>query len=171
MMALTGLGKGSIALAVAVGALACAGRARAQEPRMVPVEISATQPGSHIWVRGRGREFRCGEGCVLQLPEHDYRVIIRDPEGHLSATALNISSPTGLTVSPGNHRNKMLGIGLFAGGLAGVTAGGVLLYLSVLVHSDFISGRCSPDCSDVPRGSGTRAASAWSPASRSAQPG
>jgi hypothetical protein len=53
--------KGFFALAVAVAVGAAAGRARAEPPAIVPVEISATQTGADILVRGRGRKFPCGE--------------------------------------------------------------------------------------------------------------
>jgi len=133
-------GLASIVLAVAI--IVAAGRARADEPAVVSVEISVTQLGSSIQVRGRGREFACGEHCVLQLPKHDYRILVRDRDGNDSATALTIMAPTRLTASPGNNRFKMLGIGLFAGGLAAT-----VVALAVFYDASRASARtCTGDC-------------------------
>jgi hypothetical protein len=133
-----------MAVAFAVAAIAAA-PAHADEPAVVPVEIRATQPGSSIQVRGRGREFACGEHCVLQLPQHDYRVIVRDRDGNDYATALTIMAPTRLTASPGNHGAKMLGIGLFAGGVAATVVALSVFYVAwrADVHT------CTADC-DAP---------------------
>lgn len=131
-----------VALLVTIGA----GTARAEEPVVVPVEISAAQPGSSIQVRGRGREFACGEHCVLQLPQHDYRVIVRDRDGNESRTSLTIMTPTSLTVAPGDHGDKMLGIGLFVGGLAATVVGLAAIYASLLETSTTASGECTGGC-------------------------
>ena len=74
----------SIALAAAIVAIATAGRARAQTdaPAVVPVEISATQQGAYIQLRGPHGEIPCGERCALQLPHGQYRVFVRDREGY-----------------------------------------------------------------------------------------
>jgi len=131
---------------VAVVVTIAAGPARAEEPVVVPVEISAALPGSSIQVRGRGREFACGERCVLQLPQHDYRIFVQDREGNVSATALTIMAPIRLTASPGDHRRKMLGIGLFAGGVAATVAGAAVLYLAQRAHVTSVSGGCTSEC-------------------------
>ena len=138
----------SIPVLVAVAALAPAGPALAHWPP-VPVEITATEPGSSILVRGAGRDLPCGERCVLYLPQHQYRVLIRDSEGHGSATALNILDPTSLAVSPANYYEKVRGVGLFVGGLAAAVVGVVMLF--VAQHNDvrYAAGAC-PNCSETP---------------------
>ena len=135
----------TVVLTVAVFA---SGSAHAQWPP-VPVEIAATEPGSTILVRGAGRELPCGERCVLYLPEHQYRVVIRDAEGHGSATALNILEPISLAVTPANYYEKVRGVGLFVGGLAAAVVGVVMLF--VAQHNDvrYASGAC-PNCSETP---------------------
>jgi hypothetical protein len=140
--------KVGVATAIAVAAIAAGRQARAQAPGEFPVEISATQAGSSVRVRGAGRDLPCGERCVLYLPPHDYRVIVRDVEGNESAWALNLWRPASLAVSPGNHQGKLLGIALFAGGVTATVAGVAMLYLAVRNHSDFVLGQCG-DCSDV----------------------
>ena len=135
----------TVVLTVAVFA---SGPAQGQWPP-VPVEIAATEPGSTILVRGAGRELPCGERCVLYLPEHQYRFVIRDAEGHGSATALNILEPISLAVTPANYYEKVRGVGLFVGGLAATVVGVVMLF--VAQHNDvrYASGAC-PNCSETP---------------------
>ena len=135
----------TVVLTVAVFA---SGSAHAQWPP-VPVEIAATEPGSTILVRGAGRELPCGERCVLYLPEHQYRVVIRDAEGHGSTKVLNIVEPISLAVTPANYYEKVRGVGLFVGGLAAAVVGVVMLF--VAQHNDvrYASGAC-PNCSETP---------------------
>ncbi len=47
-------------VAVSIAAIAHEGPARAQVPDAFPVEVTATQPGSSIEVRGAGRELAGG---------------------------------------------------------------------------------------------------------------
>ena len=138
----------SIPVLVAVAALAPAGPALAHWPP-VPVEITATEPGSSILVRGAGRDLPCGERCVLYLPQHQYRVLIRDSEGHGSATALNILDPTSLAVSPANYYEKVRGVGLFVGGVVATAVGIAVLFLAAHDDSNYASGAC-PRCSETP---------------------
>ncbi len=129
--------KVSIAVAIAIVAIACGRRAHGQanDARPVfPVELTATQPGSYVHVRGDGRDRPCGEHCVLDLPRHDYGVIVRAPDGYEYGRELKIVRPTSLSVSPGNHRRKVLGIGLFASGLASIVAGVAVVFLWVTDH-------------------------------------
>lgn len=138
-----------VALAVAAAAGATGATAHAEAPDVFPVEVSAARPGAFITVRGAGLEIPCAARCVLHLPQHQYRIIIRDADGHESAEALNIFHPIALSVSPGDHGNKMLGIGLFAGGVAAVVAGAAAFYLALRDHSSYELGECGSGCSDV----------------------
>jgi hypothetical protein len=144
--------KVSIVLAIAVAAITTAGTARAQTdaPAVVPVQISATQQGAYIQLRGPRGEIPCGERCALQLPQGQYRVLVRDREGYTSAQKLTLLGPGNIVVSPANHGDKVLGIGLFVGGVVATAAGAVMLYLAIL--DTFITdlGGCS-DCSGLPK--------------------
>lgn len=138
----------SIALAVAVAAIATSARARAQwnAPAVVPVEISATQRGAYIQLRGPNGEIPCGERCVLQLPQGQYRVVVRDREGYLSAQKLSPLLPRRIVVSPANHGDKVLGIGLFAGGIVAAAAGTITLYFAMLNDGFAGSRPCGTEC-------------------------
>ena len=140
--------KVSMVLAIAVAAITTAGTARAQTdaPAVVPVEISAAQQGAYIQLRGPRGEIPCGERCALQLPQGQYRVLVRDREGYTSAQKLTLLSPGNIVVSPANHGDKVLGIGLFVGGVVATAAGAVMLYLAMLDTFVTDLGGCS-DCS------------------------
>jgi hypothetical protein len=138
----------SIALALAVAVLVTAGRARAQWPEVpVTVEITATEPGSSMLVRGGGRALPCGDRCVLSLQLRQYRLWISDPEGHGSSTVLDIFEPTSLTVSPANYYEKVHGVGLFVGGIVATAVGVGLLFLAQSM--DARAGACH--CGELPR--------------------
>ena len=144
--------KVSMVLAIAVAAITTAGTARAQTdaPAVVPVQISATQQGAYIQLRGPRGEIPCGERCALQLPQGQYRVVVRDREGYTSAQKLTLLGPGNIVVSPANHGDKVLGIGLFVGGVVATAAGGVMLYFAML--DSFLSNLsdCNSDCSGLP---------------------
>ncbi len=133
---------GRSVVAAAAVSIVIGGPARAQTPPF-PVEISATQPGSVIRVSGAGREYPCGERCVLSLTQHQYRVFIRDPKGHEWATALNIMQPTRLSVAPGNRESKELGIQLFVDGVVATVVGVVVLSLALLDRDHSIQCECT----------------------------
>ena len=147
-MLLAAFGANAIALAVAVAAIATSARARAQwnAPAVVPVEISATQRGAYIQLSGPNGEIPCGERCVLQLPQGEYRVVVRDREGYLSAQKLSPLLPRRIIVSPANHGDKVLGIGLFAGGIAATAAGTITLYFAMLNNGFAGSRPCGTEC-------------------------
>lgn len=132
----------AVVVVVSIAAIASGASADALSPDPFPVEIRATQPGSVIRVRGAGHEYPCGERCVLSLTQHQYRVFIRDPEGHEWATALNIMHPTRLSVAPGSRESKDLGIGLFAGGVVAAVVGVVVLSLALLDRDHFVQCEC-----------------------------
>ena len=144
--------KVSIAVAVAVAAIATGAPAHAQAdgPAVVPVEISATQQGASVQLRGVHGEIPCGERCTLQLPQGQYRVFIRDRDGNQSVQRLTVLAPANLVVSPANHDDKVLGIGLFVGGIVGTAAGAIALYFAML--DTFFSGLsdCDSSCSGLP---------------------
>jgi len=144
--------KVSIVLAIAVAAIATAGTARAQTdaPAVVPVEISATQQGAYIQLRGPRGEIPCGERCALQLPQGQYRVFVRDREGYASAQKLTLLGPGNIVVSPANHGDKVLGIGLFVSGVVATAVGAVMLYFAMLDAFLTDLSNCNSDCSGLP---------------------
>ena len=134
---------GRSVVVVSIVAMASGASAAAPlSPDPFPVEISATQPGSVIRVSGAGREYPCGEHCVLSLTQHQYRVFIRDPNGHEWATALNIMRPTRLSVAPGSREKKDRGIGLFVVGVVAAVVGVVVLSLALLDRDHFVLCEC-----------------------------
>jgi hypothetical protein len=141
-----------MAVAVAVSAITTGGRARAQSdaPALVPVEISATQQGASIQLRGVHGEIPCGERCALQLPQGQYRVLIRDRDGNQSVQRLTLMLPANLVVSPANHDDKVLGIGLFVGGIVATVAGVIALYVAMLDTFFSNVSDCDSSCSGLP---------------------
>jgi len=139
----------SIAMALAVAVLAAARPARAQMQEVpVPVEFAATERGASIEVGGGGRRYPCGERCVLTLPPRQYRLWIRDPEGHGSSTALDFLEPTSFTISPADYYEKVHGVGLFVGGIVATAVGVGLLFLAS--SQDHRAGTCDR-CGESPR--------------------
>jgi len=141
-----------MAVAVVVAAIGTGARAHAQAagPTVVPVEISATQQGASIQLRGPTGEIPCGERCALQLPQGQYRVFVSDRDGYTSAQRLTLVMPANLIVSPANHGDKVLGIGLFVGGIVATAAGVVMLYLAMLDSAFSGFSDCNSSCSGLP---------------------
>ena len=130
--------KVSIAMAVAVALAATAGRSSGQAlaPSPVfPVEISATQPGVQIRLRGPGGDIPCGARCLLDLPQRDYVLLVNDAAGNYSKQNLIVAMPTRAAVTPPHATASRLGVASMLVGLAGMAAGGVLLYVSAVQQS------------------------------------
>jgi len=131
MGAMVGVRKVSMAVAVAMGVMAGGGpAAHAQAlvpPPVFPVQITATQPGATIVLRGPTGDITCGEHCALELPQSRYKLVVADAHGVLSTQRLVVEMPTSATVTPPDPGMRTIGITVMVVGLVGVVVGGVLL--------------------------------------------
>jgi len=147
-VAMTASRKVLVAVTVAAGVIACAGRARAQAvdpPPTFPVALAATPSGTTIIsLRGPGIEVECGAQCALELPQGSYKMKVKDAQGRLSTKRLDVAMPIRATVTPPDRDRRVLGITSFVVGMAAAGAGVGLLYLS-------LAGECDSQCTDVPR--------------------
>jgi hypothetical protein len=122
--------KVSVAMAIVVGAIACAGRAQGQAltaPPVFPVEISTTQTGATVALEGPGGDIACGARCALELPQSRYKMVVKDADGVLSTQKLVVEMPTSARVTPPDPGMRSVGITIMVVGLAGVVVGGFLL--------------------------------------------
>ena len=131
MGAMAGVRKVSIACAIAMGVMAARGpAAHAQAlaaPPVFPVQISATQPGAMIVLRGPTGDITCGEHCALELPQARYKLVVEDANKVLSTQRLVVEMPTRATVTPPDPGMRTIGITIMVVGVVGVAVGGVLL--------------------------------------------
>ena len=124
--------KVSIAVAAGLATLAAAGPASAQALGPVtvhPVTLTASEPGVTIMIRDKRGIMVCGERCTLQLPNGDYKLVVRDPEGKLWTQRLSVVMPISAVVSPPDQDTRRLGIALTMAGAVGISAG----YITFLV--------------------------------------
>jgi hypothetical protein len=128
---MAGARKRAIALALVMGVMlgrGSVGHAQALAPEPVfPVQISATQPGATITLRGPAGDIACGGRCALELPQSRYKLVVKDADGVLSTQKLNVDMPTSATVTAPDPGMRTIGIAIMVVGLAGVAVGGFVL--------------------------------------------
>jgi hypothetical protein len=159
MGVMAGTRKVSIAWVVSIAAIASAGAAHAQAqaqpiggPPVFRVQITTTQPGVTVRLRGPLGDVDCDERCVLNLPLSTYKMIVKDADGHLSTQRLDVTMPLQATVTPPDHTTRTAGI---VSGLVGVAAAAVgavvllvALWLRAVERIDCGGSACTSD--DVP---------------------
>jgi hypothetical protein len=152
MVAMAAACKVSIALAVALAVIGAGARAHAQAigpPPVFPVQISTTQPGATIVLKGPGGDIACGERCSLELPQSRYKMVLKDADGTLSTQKLFVEMPTSATVTPPSPGMRSIGITIMVVGLAGIVVGG-FLFARVLGQKfvETIARDCAGPCMD-----------------------
>jgi hypothetical protein len=153
IVAMTVSRKVLIAVTVAAGVIACAGRARAQTsgpPPTFRVALAATPSGTTIVsLRGPGVDVECGERCALELPQGSYKLKVKDAQGRLSTKRLDVTMPIQATVTPPDRDRRVLGITSFVVGMAATGVGVAILYVAMAGES-FANVDCETNCTHAP---------------------
>jgi hypothetical protein len=139
----------SIGVAVAVFS-AAGGRARAQSPAdevpRFPVAFEASRPDFSIRVSGVALDLPCGQRCVLELPEGQYRITATHPDGRRSAKSLVIRGPQHVTVTPHNQTARVVGYVLMPAGAGTAGVGVALLWWAGFKALFLAMTGCTGDC-------------------------